>query len=70
MSRNLAEAAHSGRNISENIGAVANTAQTTTQAASQTRQSAESLQKMATQLKALMSKFRYEDAGRRAMAAD
>ena len=69
ISRNLAEAAKGGTDITLNISSVAQVARTTTEAAGQTQASAKSLEDMAAQLKELVSQFKYEEVGKRAMSA-
>ncbi|HUO61668.1 MAG TPA: MCP four helix bundle domain-containing protein [Candidatus Acidoferrales bacterium] len=66
ISRNLAEAAKGGADITLNITSVAQVAKTTTEAAGQTQMSAKSLEQTAAQLRELVGQFRYED--HRAMA--
>jgi methyl-accepting chemotaxis protein len=69
ISRNLAEAAKGGADITLNITSVAQVAKTTTEAAGQTQMSAKSLEETASQLRELVGQFRYEDAKAMAMAA-
>jgi methyl-accepting chemotaxis protein len=69
ISRNLAEAAKGGADITLNITSVAQVARATTEAAGQTQGSAKSLEHMAAQLKELVSQFKYEEAGTRTMSA-
>ena len=61
ISRNLAEAAKGGADITMNIASVAQVAKTTTEAAGKTHQSAKSLEQTTAQLRQLVSQFRYED---------
>jgi methyl-accepting chemotaxis protein len=69
IGRNLSEAAKGGADITQNISGVAQAAKVTTDAAGQTQESARSLEKMAAQLKQLVSQFSYEETGKRALAA-
>ncbi len=56
--RNLAEAAKGSTDISRNIGGVAEAAHTTSAGASETQQSAKSLEKMSAELEVLVSRFK------------
>jgi methyl-accepting chemotaxis protein len=60
ISRNLSEAAKGSTDITQNVTGVAQAAGTTTQAATQTQDSARGLERMAAQLKELVSHFSYE----------
>ena len=60
ITRNLTEAAKGGADISRSIAGVAEAARTTTGGAGQTQKSAESLEKLAEELQALMGRFRYD----------
>lgn len=60
ITRNLTEAAKGGADISHSIAGVAEAARTTTGGAGQTQKSAESLEKLAEELQALMGRFRYD----------
>ena len=64
ITRNLTEAAKGGSDISRSIAGVAEAARTTTGGAGQTQKSAESLEKLAEELQALMGRFRYGVGGR------
>jgi methyl-accepting chemotaxis protein len=61
ISRNLAEAAKGGVDITRNITGVAEAAQQTTTGAVETQRSAQSLEQMASELQELVSQFKYED---------
>ncbi len=69
IGRNLSDAAKGSADITQNITGVAQAARVTTDAAGQTQESATSLEKMAAQLKDLVSQFKYEDRGKRSLAA-
>jgi len=60
ISRNLAEAAKGGVEVSHNIAGVADAARSTTAAASDTQRSAQALERMAAELQTLVSQFKYE----------
>ncbi len=60
ISRALAEAARGGTDITRTIAGVAGAAKTTTEAATQTQSSAQSLESLAGKLQNIVSKFRYE----------
>ncbi len=60
ITRNLTEAAKGGADISRSIAGVAEAARNTTGGASQTQKSAESLEKLAEELHALIGHYRYE----------
>jgi methyl-accepting chemotaxis protein len=62
ITRNLTEAAKGGADISRSIAGVAEAARTTTGGAGQTQKSAESLEKLAEELQALMGRFRYDSS--------
>ena len=62
ISRNLAEAASGGVEITRNVGGVAEAARTTTAAATDTQRSAQSLEAMASELQALIAQFKYGEA--------
>ncbi len=62
ISRNLAEAAKGGVEITRNITGVAEAARTTTSAATDTQKSAQGLEGMAAELQALVAKFRFDDS--------
>ncbi|MGZ4814257.1 MAG: methyl-accepting chemotaxis protein [Terriglobales bacterium] len=62
ISRNLAEAAKGGIDISKNISGVAEAARQTTSGAVDTQKSAQSLERMAAELQELVSQFKYDDA--------
>jgi methyl-accepting chemotaxis protein len=59
IGRTLAEAAKGSTDISKNIGGVAEAAHATTVGATDTSKSAQSLEKMAAELRTLISQFRY-----------
>ncbi len=61
ISRNLAEAAKGGIDISKNISGVAEAARQTTSGAVDTQKSAQSLERMAAELQELVAQFKYED---------
>ncbi|HYH00134.1 MAG TPA: methyl-accepting chemotaxis protein [Terriglobales bacterium] len=60
ISRNLAEAAKGGVEITRNITGVAEAARSTTSAAGDTQKSAQSLEGLAEELQALVAQFRFE----------
>jgi len=60
ITRNLTEAAKGGADISRSIAGVAEAARNTTGGAGQTQKSAESLEKLAEELHALIGHYRYE----------
>ena len=62
ISRNLAEAAKGGVDITKNITGVAEAARQTTSGAVDTQKSAQSLERMAAELQQLVSQFKYEEA--------
>ena len=62
ISRNLAEAAKGGVDITKNITGVAEAARQTTSGAVDTQKSAQSLERMAAELQELVSQFKYDDA--------
>lgn len=62
ITRNLTEAAKGGADISRSIAGVAEAARTTTGGAGQTQKSAESLEKLAEELQALIGRFQYDSA--------
>ncbi len=68
ITRNLTEAAKGGADISRSISGVAEAARTTTGGAGQTQKSAESLEKLAEELQALIGRFRYDTTNGRANA--
>jgi methyl-accepting chemotaxis protein len=59
MSRNVAEAARASEEITRNMNGVAEAAQSTSKGVGDSRQSAEQLAKMSTQLHELVSQFKY-----------
>ena len=61
ISRNLAEAANGNIDITRNVTGVAEAARATTAGATETQQSAKSLELMAIELKKLVSRFKYDD---------
>lgn len=69
ISRNLAEAAKGGVDITRNITGVAEAARSTTAGAGETQKSAKGLEGMAAELQELVSQFKYEDEGRNRPAA-
>jgi PAS domain S-box-containing protein len=69
ISRNLSDAAKGGADITLNITSVAQAARSTTEAAGQTQSSAKALEDMSGQLRELVSQFKYEETGGRAVAA-
>ncbi len=69
ISRNLAEAAKGGMDITRNITGVAEAAHSTTAGASETQKSAKGLEGMAAELQELVSQFKYEGEGRSRPAA-
>jgi len=62
ISRNLAEAASGGVEITRNVGGVAEAARATTSAATDTQRAAQSLESMASELQALISQFKHGEA--------
>jgi methyl-accepting chemotaxis protein len=62
ISRNLAEAAKGGLDITKNITGVAEAARQTTSGAVDTQKSAQSLERMAAELQELVAQFKYDDA--------
>ncbi|HMK31355.1 MAG TPA: methyl-accepting chemotaxis protein [Terriglobales bacterium] len=66
ISRNLAEAARGGVEITKNIAGVADAARSTTAGATDTQKSAQSLERMSAELQDLVSQFKYEEASRAA----
>jgi methyl-accepting chemotaxis protein len=62
ISRNLAEAAKGGIDITKNITGVAEAARQTTAGAVDTQKSAQSLERMAAELQELVSQFKYDNA--------
>jgi methyl-accepting chemotaxis protein len=64
ISRNLAEAAKGGMDITRNITGVAEAAHSTTTGAGETQKSAKGLEGMAAELQELVSQFKYEGEGR------
>jgi len=62
ITRNLAEAAKGGVDITKNISGVAEAARQTTSGAVDTQKSAQSLERMAAELQELVSQFKYDDA--------
>ncbi len=60
ISRNLAEAARGGVEITQNISGVADAARSTTTAATDTQKSAQNLEAIAAGLQGLVSQFRFE----------
>jgi methyl-accepting chemotaxis protein len=64
ISRNLAEAAKGGVDITRNITGVAEAARSTTAGAGETQKSAKGLEGMAAELQELVSQFKYEEEGR------
>jgi methyl-accepting chemotaxis protein len=60
ITRNLTEAAKGGADITHSIAGVADAARTTTGGASQTQKSAETLEKLAEELHALIGRYRYD----------
>jgi methyl-accepting chemotaxis protein len=69
ISRNLAEAAKGGMDITRNITGVAEAAHSTTAGAGETQKSAKGLESMAAELQELVSQFKYEGDGRSRPAA-
>jgi methyl-accepting chemotaxis protein len=69
ISRNLAEAAKGGMDITRNITGVAEAAHSTTAGAGETQKSAKGLEGMAAELQELVSQFKYEGEGRSRPAA-
>ena len=61
ISRNLAEAAKGAVDITKNIGGVAEAARSTTAGAVDTQKSAQSLERMASELQELVSQFKYDE---------
>ena len=61
ISRNLAEAAKGGVDITKNITGVAEAARQTTSGAVDTQKSAQSLERMAAELQQLVSQFKYDE---------
>jgi methyl-accepting chemotaxis protein len=62
MSRNVTEAAKGSNEIAENIAGVAQAAQSTSEGAGNSLRASADLAKMADELRALVGRFRYEDA--------
>src|SRR5262249_27782474 len=60
--QNISQAARGSMEISHNITAVAQAAQSTAEGASHTRQAAGELARMAAQLQALVAQFQYDGA--------
>ncbi|ABF40673.1 methyl-accepting chemotaxis sensory transducer [Candidatus Koribacter versatilis Ellin345] len=60
ISRNLAEAAKGNVDITRNVTGVAEAARVTTTGAAETQKSAKSLERMAVELKKLVSRFKYD----------
>jgi methyl-accepting chemotaxis protein len=69
ISRNLAEAAKGGVDITKNISGVAEAARQTTSGAVDTQKSAHSLERMAAELQQLVSQFKYEQGSVQAVKA-
>jgi len=63
IARNVAEAAQGGKQVGENIGAVATAARGTTGGAADTQNAAGELARMAAELQTLIGQFKYEGAG-------
>lgn len=61
ISRNLAEAAKGGMDITKNISGVAEAARQTTSGAVETQKSAQSLERMSAELQEMVSQFKYDE---------
>jgi methyl-accepting chemotaxis protein len=70
IARNVGEAAKGSAQIAENVVAVATAAKSTTQGASDTQTAAQELSRMAAELQQVVSRFRFDDSGRSAGAAE
>jgi len=69
MSRNISEAAKGASKLTQNIQGVARAAQSTSQGAMDSQKAAKSLAAMATQLQALVGRFKLSTGGRSALTA-
>jgi len=69
MSRNISEAAKVAGKVAQNIQGVAQAAQSTSQGATDSQKAAKSLTEMATQLQALVGRFKLSTGGRSALTA-
>jgi methyl-accepting chemotaxis protein len=70
IARNVQEGAKGGSQVAENIVSVAQAAKSTTQGASDTQTAAGELSRMAAELQKVVSRFRFDDSGRGAGAAE
>jgi methyl-accepting chemotaxis protein len=70
IARNVGEAAKGSAQIAENVVAVATAAKSTTQGANDTQTASQELSRMAAELQKVVSRFRFDDSGRSAGAAE